>query len=85
MHLWNLDERERSKGFTNIDSIPRFGHVISKDTYPIVMNEVGSLSTNNFGKYTPIIEAIKHSIENRVCRGKYIDKMIPRDTCISVL
>jgi hypothetical protein len=74
MHIWNLDERERSKGFTNIDSIPRFGHVISKDTYPIVMNEVGSLSTNNFLKYTPIIEAIKHSIENRVCRGKHIDK-----------
>jgi hypothetical protein len=74
MHIWNLDERERSKGFTNIDSIARFGHTISKDTYPIVMNEVGSLSTNNFGKYSSIIEAMKHSIESRVCRGTHIER-----------
>ncbi len=35
------------------------------------MNEVGVLSTNNFGKYASIKEAIKHSVESPICRGKF--------------
>ena len=40
LHIWNLDQRKRSIGFNNIDSIARLGHIISRDTYPILVNQV---------------------------------------------
>ncbi len=74
LHIWNQDKRVKSIGFNNIDSVARFGHTISKDTYPILVNEVGSLSTNNYsGKQVSIIETIKHSVESITCRGKYFE------------
>jgi Bifunctional DNA primase/polymerase, N-terminal len=73
LSIWNLDKKNKSLGFTYIDSVARFGHVVSKDTYPILVNEVGNLSTNTYGKYTSITELIKHSVENTTCRGKYFE------------
>jgi hypothetical protein len=70
---WNLDKRRKSRGFNNINSVARFGHEISKDIYPVLVNEVGLLSINHFGKYTSIIELTKHSVENITCRGKYFE------------
>ncbi len=71
LHMWNLDDRVKSITFSNMDSIPRFGHEISKDTYPTLVNEVGVLSENKNGRYTAINETIKYSIEGIVCRGKF--------------
>jgi hypothetical protein len=73
LSIWNLDKRTKSLGFTHIDSAARFGHTISKDTYPTLINEVGNLSTNNYGKYISITELIKHSVEHITCRGKYFE------------
>lgn len=72
LQMWNLNTKTKSIGFNNIDSVARFGHQISKDTYPILVNEVGVLSTNNrYGRYASISELIKHSIESYICRGKF--------------
>ncbi len=74
LQMWNLNSKSKSIGFNNIDSVARFGHQISKDTYPILVNEVGALSTNNkYGRSASISELIKHSIESSVCRGKFND------------
>ncbi len=73
LYVWNLDKRSKSIGFTNIDSVARFGFTVSKDTYPILVNEVGPLYTNNFGRYTSIVEQIKHSVENITCRGRFYE------------
>ena len=71
--IWNLNKRNKSIGFNNIDSIPRFGHTVSKDTYPILVNEVGPLFVNSYGKYTQIVEIVKHAVESITCRGKYFE------------
>lgn len=73
LSIWNLSEKTHSLGFNHIDTEPRFGNIVSKDTYPRLVNEVGALSTNQYGKYTKIIESIKYSIENITSRGKYVD------------
>jgi hypothetical protein len=71
--IWNLNKRNKSIGFNNIDSVARFGYTVSKDTYPILVNEVGPLFVNNYGKYTPILEIIKHAVESITCRGKFFE------------
>lgn len=73
LYIWNLDVRNHSLGFNNIDTPARLGHSISKSTYPYLINETGVLSSNTFGKYNSIIELIKHSIESTICRGKYYE------------
>lgn len=73
LNIWNLDYKAYSLGFNHIDSVARFGNVVSRDTYPKLINEIGALSMNSFGKYTTIVEMIKHSIESSTVRGKYVD------------
>lgn len=73
LRVWNLDKREKSVGFNSIDTVARFGHIISKDTFPVLVNEVGSLSTNSHGKYFLSSKSIKNSIENVNCRSKFIE------------
>lgn len=69
--IWNLQPKDHSLGFNHIDTVPRFGNIISRDTYPKLINEVGTLSFNSYGKYTNLIETIKISIENTFTRGKF--------------
>ncbi|MDN5867946.1 MAG: hypothetical protein L0H55_11180, partial [Candidatus Nitrosocosmicus sp.] len=73
LNIWNLNNKNNVLGFNHIDSVARFGNIASKDTYPKLINEVGALLTNAYGKYTPIIELIKHSVESITVRGKYVD------------
>ncbi len=73
LSVWNVDKRTKSLGFTHVEGVAQFGHTVSKDTYPILINEADHLSTNNYGKYASIAELIKHSVENTNCRGKYND------------
>jgi hypothetical protein len=80
LSIWNLDKKGKSVGFNNIDSVARFGHTVSKDTYPILVNEAGSLFTNSYGKYTPILELLKHSIESTTCRGRFYESKHYQET-----
>jgi hypothetical protein len=71
--IWNQNPRDHSIGFNHIDSVARFGNVLSRDTYPKLVNEIGALSHNSSGKYIHIIEMIKHSVESTTVRGKYMN------------
>lgn len=68
MSVLNIEKRD--SGFTDADTPPKFGYFISGDTYPKMINEAGSMYTNRFGKYTPILETIKSSVEGLNARAK---------------
>jgi hypothetical protein len=71
--IWNRSTKLK-KGFSNIDTIPRLGETISKDTYPVLVNEVGSLYDNGrFSRYKSIRDTIKHGVESTTVRGKFIE------------
>jgi hypothetical protein len=73
LQIWNKPTTLK-KGFNNIDSPARFGETVSQDTYPTVVNEVGSLyETGKYRKYSGITEMIKHSIESISGRSKFYD------------
>ena len=57
--------------FTGFDSLARMGHIISKSTFPIVVNECGALADER-NKY--LVEMIKNTIENKTARGKFIGR-----------
>jgi hypothetical protein len=69
MFVWNIERRD--SGFTDADTPAKFGYFVSNDTYPKMINEAGSMYTNRFGKYTPIIEMIKSSVEGLNARAKF--------------
>ena len=73
LYIWNLKSKTHSLGFNHIDSVPRFGNITSRDTYPRLINEVGALLTNAYGRYTAITELIKHAVESITIRGKYVE------------
>ena len=54
-------------GFASINSEARFGKVVSRDTYPRVINEVKSLSDP---RYSNILEVMKNAVENSNARGR---------------
>jgi len=73
LQIWNKPTTLK-KGFNNIDSPARFGETVSQDTYPTVVNEVGSLyETGKYRKYSGITEMVKHSIESISGRSKFYD------------
>src|SRR5690606_11597608 len=58
-----------------IDTKPRLGETVSKDTYPVLVNEVGSLyETGRLSRYKFISETIKHGVESTTIRGKFIEQ-----------
>ena len=59
--------------YTNIDTVPKFGEVLSKSTYPIIVNEVGAL---NDDRHRPLVEMFKNAIETQTARSKFIRKII---------
>ena len=74
LQAWNRPSTLK-KGFNNIDTPARFGETVSKDTYPVLVNEVGSLyETGKFRRYTNIIELIKHSVESPTARAKFVEQ-----------
>jgi hypothetical protein len=83
--IWNRSTKLK-KGFSNIDSIPRLGETISKDTYPVLVNEVGSLYENGgFSRNKSIREIIKHGGESTTVRGKFIDNRYEEIPALSPL
>jgi len=68
--IWRI--KDDDKGFTSIDTYPRLGQIISQNTYPVLINEVGALSASNgFGKYTGILEMMKNSVTGITARSKF--------------
>jgi hypothetical protein len=72
--MWRLHTNALKKdfqlGFSNIDNVPRFGFVISRSTYPPVINEVGALREKI---NRPLVELVKLAIESPNVRGKWVD------------
>ena len=63
-------EKITSLGFGNIDNSARLGSVISRSTYPKMINEGGALREKI---NRPLLEIIKQQIESPFVRGKYLD------------
>ena len=57
--------------FTAVDTKARFGEVLSKSTYPIIINEVGQL---NDDKYNDMVEMFKTAITDTIARKKFVNK-----------
>jgi hypothetical protein len=72
--VWRLHtnalKNDYQLGFGNIDNAARFGSIISKSTYPKVINEVGGLQ-DKFNR--SLLELIKGAIESPYVRGKFFD------------
>ena len=72
--VWRLHTNALKKdyqlGFGNIDNSARFGSIISRSTYPKVINEVGGLQ-DKFNR--SLLELIKGAIEAPYVRGKFFD------------
>lgn len=63
LRIWGLGP-EYMKSGTQIDTVPRLGEVISKSTFPIVVNEPGGALSKE-----EIREMLKSAIESPVARG----------------
>ena len=72
--VWRLHTNELrihyQLGFSNIDTAARFGNVVSKTTYPKVVNEVSALQEKNNSE---LVEDIKKAIESPYARGRFND------------
>jgi hypothetical protein len=58
--------------YTSLDTVAKFGEVLSKSTYPISVNEVGAL---NDDRHRPLVEMFKNAIETQTARSKFIRKI----------
>jgi hypothetical protein len=57
--------------YTSLDTVAKFGEALSKTTYPITVNEVGSLGDS---RHRPLLEMFKTAIEGMTARSKFIRK-----------
>ena len=74
LRIWGLGP-EYMKSGTQIDTVPRLGEVISKSTFPIVVNEPGGALSKE-----EIKEMLKSAIESPVARGvirQGVYKLVP--------
>ena len=67
--VWGKHEDPKHNlSFKSINTEARFGQVISQSTLPVVINEVGDLSKEN---YSHMVEMIKSAIENQTARSTF--------------
>jgi hypothetical protein len=72
--IWgNYLDKNYKIPYTNMDTVPKFGEVLSQGTYPITVNEVGAL---NDDRHRPLVEMFKNAIETQTARSKFIRKII---------
>jgi hypothetical protein len=62
--------------FTAVDTKARLGEVLSKSTYPIIINEVGQL---NDDRYREMVEMFKTAITDTIARKKFVNKTVYTD------
>jgi len=65
LNMWGLDYTHRKSG-SSIDTPARLGHVLSRSTFPVLINEPGNAVNNE-----AIIEMIKNAVESVTARGRY--------------
>jgi hypothetical protein len=68
LSIWgkHRDKRIHDIGFSNADTIPRFGRAVSYNTFPILINEV-SLTDD---RQKQLVEALKHAVQSKTARGR---------------
>ena len=68
LSIWgkHKDKKIHDIGFSNADTIPRFGRAVSYDTFPVLINEV----TLNDDRQKQLVEALKHSVQSQTARGR---------------
>lgn len=64
--IWGLDSRYKKSG-SNIDSVPRLGHILSQSTFPVLVNEPGGAISRD-----DVVEVMKSAIESPIARGRYV-------------
>jgi len=74
--IWNLSPEE--KGGSHIDTIPRFGKVVSESTFPILINEVADVLSKE-----SIREVIKSAIESPFARGRYVQGVYTEEPALA--
>jgi len=67
LHLYGLPISQYQKSGANIDTVPRLGYVLSRSTFPTLVNEPGSAITKE-----QITEVMKSAIESTTARGRYV-------------
>jgi len=74
--IWNLPPEE--KGGSHIDTVPRFGKVVSESTFPILINEVADVLSKD-----SLREVLKSSIETLFVRGRYVQGVYVEEPALS--
>lgn len=74
--IWNLPPEE--KGGSHIDTVPRFGKVVSETTFPILINEVADVLAKD-----SLREILKSSIESPFARGRYVQGVYVEEPALS--
>jgi len=74
--IWNLPPEE--KGGSHIDTVPRFGKVVSESTFPILINEVADVLAKD-----SLREVLKSSIETLFARGRYVQGVYVEEPALS--
>jgi hypothetical protein len=70
--VWNLMSDSKYKvPFTKVDTEARFGNILSRTTFPLIINEVSSLGDE---KRRSLLEMFKNATETTIARGKYFQK-----------
>jgi len=68
LYMWGLGP-DHEKAGSQVDTVARLGEVISRTTFPIVINEPGALFEKEDTR-----EMLKSSIESPVARGKFFGR-----------
>ncbi len=74
--IWNLPPDE--KGGSHIDTVPRFGKVVSESTFPMLINEVADVLAKD-----SLREVLKSSIETLFARGRYVQGVYVEEPALS--
>jgi hypothetical protein len=79
LSIWgkHKDKKIHDIGFSNADTIPRFGRAVSYDTFPVLINEV----TLNDDRQKQLVEALKHSVQSQTARGRLATRSTAEYIC----
>jgi hypothetical protein len=72
--IWGKHKHKRIHdiGFSNADTIPRFGRAVSYNTFPVLINEV----TLTDDRQKQLVEALKHAAQSQTARGRLATRTI---------
>ena len=79
------DDLKYHKKYSSMDSIPKFGNLVSKTTFPIVVDEVNLISADKYNSKDGLIDTIKLSIEGQIARSRFKSSHAPSASDIPAL